>query len=341
MVGIGRNPIDIGQAMKQASTAAIAIISTGSYAKAELWEFDVQIPQPITLRFCNWDVPLIVDGNVYDTGLIFERDTIKQSIGLNADTLDVTLGYHSDALTRVSYAGIPFIAAAQRGYLDSCQVRMSKVFMAKPGDTSAGLVPWFWGRVANVEGSRMGAKITIESNVAMLNIQMPRNLYQTGCSHSLFDAGCTVSRAAYTFYGSVSNATTTINAFTSSGLAQADGYFALGTLTWTSGQNAGLSRGIKSQIGGVITMSSAVPTPPSAGDAFTIYPGCDKQQATCSSTKFANNILHFRGYPYIPVPETLYDGGSFNPQVVSDGQTGKSTVGSGSNAAKLPGSYVA
>lgn len=36
----------------------------------------------------------------------------------------------------------------------------------------------------------------------------------------------------------------------------------------------------------------------SAGDAFTIYPGCDKQQSTCSA-KF-NNLIHFRGFPYVP-----------------------------------------
>lgn len=38
------------------------------------------------------------------------------------------------------------------------------------------------------------------------------------------------------------------------------------------------------------------------GDAFTAYPGCDKQITTCDS-KF-NNKSNFGGFPYIPAPET-------------------------------------
>jgi hypothetical protein len=46
------------------------------------------------------------------------------------------------------------------------------------------------------------------------------------------------------------------------------------------------------------------PYVPEAGDTFNLVPGCDGRQVTCSA-KF-NNIVHFRGYPYIPVPETTY-----------------------------------
>ena len=35
-----------------------------------------------------------------------------------------------------------------------------------------------------------------------------------------------------------------------------------------------------------------------AGDAFTVYPGCDKTRNTCLN-KF-NNLLRFRGFPYTP-----------------------------------------
>jgi hypothetical protein len=34
-----------------------------------------------------------------------------------------------------------------------------------------------------------------------------------------------------------------------------------------------------------------------------VYPGCDKQQATCRG-KFAN-LARFRGQPYVPAPETI------------------------------------
>ena len=38
----------------------------------------------------------------------------------------------------------------------------------------------------------------------------------------------------------------------------------------------------------------------SVGDAFTVYPGCDKQQSTCA---LFGNSANFRGQPFIPAPE--------------------------------------
>ncbi|MBE7190375.1 phage BR0599 family protein, partial [Jatrophihabitans endophyticus] len=39
---------------------------------------------------------------------------------------------------------------------------------------------------------------------------------------------------------------------------------------------------------------------PAAGDAFTVYQGCDHRLATCQ-TQFANQA-NFRGFPFIPPP---------------------------------------
>jgi uncharacterized phage protein (TIGR02218 family) len=75
-------------------------------------------------------------------------------------------------------------------------------------------------------------------------------------------------------------------------------------LTWTSGANAKLSRAIRQYTGvsGGMTLIAPMPFAVAAGDAFTAYPGCDKQMATCSS-KFSN-LINFGGQPFIPSPET-------------------------------------
>jgi len=51
----------------------------------------------------------------------------------------------------------------------------------------------------------------------------------------------------------------------------------------------------------VLTLSRPLLNIPIAGDTYTLYAGCDKLQATCSG-KF-NNLVHFRGFPYIPASE--------------------------------------
>ena len=97
-------------------------------------------------------------------------------------------------------------------------------------------------------------------------------------------------------------------AFTASGLAGfADGWFALGTLTWTSGANAGRKAEIMTH---ALTSSTVTITlmeipvrPLGTGDAFDIFAGCDKALETCK-TKFANAV-NFRGFPHIPGQDTV------------------------------------
>ena len=87
-------------------------------------------------------------------------------------------------------------------------------------------------------------------------------------------------------------------------LTQNSAYFDLGTISYTSGTNAGLSRSVRSYTVGAVVPSLPFPAAPALGDLFTIKPGCDKKSATCT-TKFSN-LANFRGYPTIPVPEVTY-----------------------------------
>lgn len=173
--------------------------------------------------------------------------------------------------------------------------------LGSPTDTSAGTLITFAGRVAECDFGRNGVTFKINSHLELLNVNMPRNLYQPGCVHTLYDAGCTLTKATFTFTGTV-GAGATVSTLPIAGTGQGDGYYALGTVKLTSGANAGLSRSVKSWAGGVATLLSPLPAAPANGDGVQIAAGCDKQQATCN-TKFAN-LANFRGFPYVPVPET-------------------------------------
>lgn len=79
-----------------------------------------------------------------------------------------------------------------------------------------------------------------------------------------------------------------------------DGWFDGGTVRFETGQNAGRSVEIKSwvQSGGHLEMELPFGYLPAIGDAFSIYPGCDKSPHACS-VKFSN-ILNMRAEPYLP-----------------------------------------
>jgi len=79
------------------------------------------------------------------------------------------------------------------------------------------------------------------------------------------------------------------------------GYFNLGTIAFTTGANAGISRTVKTYLqgaSGTVSLIAPFPLQAQAGDAFTLTPGRDKQQTTCQS-KF-NNLVNFRGFPTCP-----------------------------------------
>ena len=52
----------------------------------------------------------------------------------------------------------------------------------------------------------------------------------------------------------------------------------------------------------ILTLTPPLLAPPAPGDAFTAWPGCNRALSTCRN-KF-NNAGNFRGFPWIPVPET-------------------------------------
>lgn len=81
------------------------------------------------------------------------------------------------------------------------------------------------------------------------------------------------------------------------------GYFSFGKVKWLTGQNAGFVMEVKAFSPGVVTLAMDMPYPIAIGDTYQIVAGCDKQIGTCS-TRF-NNIIHFRGEPYIPGPDIL------------------------------------
>ena len=295
--------------MKAASASLIALLNAQTFNMADLFTFT--LANGTVLRYTNSDGDLTVAGNLFssvnDTGTArpgLTRGKTRTIIGVEVDTLDVSFGANSG----VQISGIPVMQFAQQGGFDGATLQLERAFMpiGQFGTTTAGTLIMFVGRVAEVIASRTQVDMKVNSSLELLNVQIPRNLYQAGCVHTLFDAGCTLARASY------ANATTAAAGSTAKvlncGLSNTTGYYDLGTVSFTSGANNGLTRTIKSQtlVAGadVITLAYPLPVAPTIGDGFTAYPGCDKQQTTCNS-KFSN-LANFKGAPYIPSPETSY-----------------------------------
>ena len=247
-------------------------------------------------RYTSWDADLTVSANLFSS-MHFDRGKTRSIVGVEVDTLELT--FFCD--TNDVIGSQTFIQAANSGTLDGATLKLERCFMATPGDTTAGTVTLFLGRLADMELGRSYVKITANSHLELLNTNMPRNLYAAGCIHTLYDTGCTLSPLAYRVTSSAASGTTAI--MLKSALAQADGYFTLGKIKMTSGANTGLWRTVRlhANSGGTLNLVYPLPTVPTVGDTFDAYPGCDRQQTTCT-TKYSN-LANFRATPFVPVPE--------------------------------------
>ncbi len=301
--------------MKSASVALQAILATNEFLYADLYTFT--LVDGTVLRWTSFDTDVPANGNTFSSGGLggpfFDRKDNKAKchwkIGVEVDTLvfDVVPG-------AATIAGEPFLSAVRQGVFDGAELELDRAFFSPtaPGrfppftvQPAMGVVVLFVGRVDEVDAGRSLATYTVNSHLELLTANLPRNLYQAGCVNTLGDASCGVNLNGF-------SVTTTAAAGSTSGIVLAavnnplTGYFDQGKVTFASGANAGLSRSVKQCIfgaPGAISLLAPLPSPPAPGDALTIFAGCDKSLGPNGCPKF-NNLPNFRGFPFVPVPET-------------------------------------
>lgn len=285
--------------MKNASPALVALLnSSNTFIMADCYE--VTLFNGTVYRWSTVDYPLTVESHIYSyppDAPVVTRGPVREVVGLEVDKLKVTLGVGDDGFT---IGGYQLPQLARNGLFDGAQVIVYRAFMSTPG-TVVGSIVRFSGIVSTVTPEPTAVVLNVKSDLQLLQRKMPRNLFQPGCSHVLFDAGCALVRASFVVSGTVGSAATVVSIPTS--LTQATDYFSQGVMIFSTGANTGARRSVKSFVhaSGVVVPTIALPYAPANGDAFTIIPGCDKRQTTCE-TKFSN-LAHFRGFPYIPKPE--------------------------------------
>ena len=263
--------------------------------------YTITLKNGAALRYTSWDTNLTVLGSTFLTGPPnFARSAIEEKLGMDVATLEVTIEASLTDLVN----GVPILQAIGQGLFDGAAYRIDRLFMDSSG-VQIGTVIRFSGFIGPVdELSRSYGKLSVEAGTKLLQMQLPAVILQPGCTNSLFDARCGLVKASFAEVNTVQGGSTANKILSLS--AKTDGYYDNGQIAFTSGANAGLVKAVKTYFASpspFFTFNSPLPSVPSAGDLFTAYPGCDKTQATCTSSKFAN-LVNFEGFPYVPAPET-------------------------------------
>jgi len=281
----------------KASTPQLrALLATGNYVWADIWT--ITLNGGTVIRWTSADRAVTAYGQTFALGPAIDRSAISEKVGFEVATMVVNLDAGDDDLINDTPI-IQFIA--NRG-LDGALVRLERAFKPTWADPTTGTVIRFSGRVTSI-GNIVGthAEITVSSHLILLNINVPTELYQVPCLHSVYDAGCGLDPEDFAATGIIASGGSALGF--GSNLGGGAGIYSQGRIAFLTGANAGVSRSVKTFDGaGGVALIEPLPAVPAAGDTFRAYQGCDLTMATCHD-RF-NNLGHLKATPFVPIPQT-------------------------------------
>ena len=274
--------------MKTLSPALQAHLDDGTTTLSWCWR--ISRADGVALGFTDHDRVLSFDGTEFEPESGFAASEIRSGSDLAVDAQDASGVLTSDRITETDILD---------GSWDNAAVELWRLNWA---DTSQRVL-LRRGAVGQIRRGRMAFVAEVRSLAHVLGQTVGRT-FQAGCDAALGDARCGIDleNAVYNGAGVVTDLLRD-RAFMASGLSGFDaGWFTSGTITWTSGANAGritevLAHGIADAIA-TLTLLEAPVRAITEGDSFIARAGCDKRSATCGA-KFANTA-NFRGFPNIP-----------------------------------------
>lgn len=282
--------------MRYGSVALKTFLAT----RAPFWQADLftfTLASGTVYRWTTSDRDISVAGAIWSAvGPVLTRTgwSVKNTMTIASMTLKLFS-------TGTDFGGINIKSAIHNGLLDGAVVSLRRVIMPTFGDTSLGPVDIFTSRVSTVTVTALGADIVVKGGNVALQQYAPKNTYQLGCIHALYNAGCTLVRTAHQETHTVTTASTIVVQLSSPSIDPA--LFLHGTVLVTSGAAAGSLRTIKSVSSSGVGLAYPLYVAPQLGDTAVLTQGCNHSLARCS---VFGNTAHYRGFPFIPPVETAF-----------------------------------
>lgn len=268
--------------MQQISSALAAHLAGEVTTLATCWR--VTRRDGTSQYFTDHDHDLAVDGETYLARSGMVPSAVSSQAGLAVDNLELEGLLDSNSITRADLLG---------GLYDHAELEVFVVNYQAPADGRLQVKTGWLGEVTLREGTFV---VEVRGLSGALQ-QTIGEVYTPTCRAQLGDARCKKNLAAYTVSGTV-DAVENEYIFTDAARGESNGYFAYGTITFTSGANTGLSMEIRDFASTRFTLFLPLPNAVVAGDAYHAVAGCDKRIDTCIA-RFANAV-NFRGEPHLP-----------------------------------------
>ena len=166
-----------------------------------------------------------------------------------------------------------------------------KIYRALADDLSD-FVVIFAGQIRRISARNGVASAVATTKAAVLDVIIPRVVYQSYCNHMVFDSGCGLTQEDYQVETTVDVDGSQMES--ADFAAFPDGYFTGGHV-----QIRNDMRMITKHEGGTINLHVPFDSRVASGASVKVFPGCDGSPSTCKN-KFNNFEDGFQGCPYIP-----------------------------------------
>ncbi len=289
--------------MKDLSVALLAHLAQSTTTLAEAWR--VVRPDGTTYGFTSHDESFMLDGVTYLATPGLEATAAHSTDTLAVDTVDVSI-----------FLTVADEADLAAGLWDSSVVTVFQYNWADPPATfGTDCLILRHGNLSTVKRQNN----RLEAEIAGLAQRLKRRIgrqYSPTCPwrHAQWDADtstyvssveCGLTLTSFIHAGTVTSVSATpALIFSDSASSQADAYYAEGLVTFTSGDNAGITREVAEWVSQVFTLHRPFPYAVGVGDAYKAVKGDNKTWEVCRDV-FAN-WLAFGGFPSLPGIHSIY-----------------------------------
>lgn len=260
---------------------------------ASLWQ--ITLTDGSALRFTDFSQNISYQGNTYAPMSVSEASARNAEVGLRERNLEFV------------------------GYVSSNEIAFDDLRAGKYNDAQVieHLVdwryPWQGAFLSNTyyitELTWTGEEWEAQLDGLTTKLRQPKGIVVgRQCRHLLGDTNCAVNIATHTETGAVTAVDAQRKQIQTDLTSFSAGYFNDGLLSWTSGNNDGLSLEVESYVNtnGVLVFTLPTDYDIAVSDAFSIYPGCNKTLDHCKGTSgtgnrpWASNVPNFGGFPAVP-----------------------------------------
>lgn len=269
--------------------------------------FTVQLVSGQVLRMTNGQLDIQYGGNTFYASKYggWECTTVSCELGCLNATANIRVYANADVL--LPDFDIPLMQGIQEGLFDAAVITILTTYGFNYGETDLGTVIRYSGQCTDLQQTgRTTAQGTIKPYTFTLNQPMPRQVIQTGCRWTLFDADtCTVNKAVFSYANVVGAGTSNVYIVPASPIVTPSGItLEQGVITFISGRNTGLSMSVQAWDGTSIRLTRPFLFPVQLGDEFTVTAGCAHTAEACFAFQGSSAYTNYGGQLYVPSYES-------------------------------------